>query len=299
MSSKSKSELIKEEEKTNYNYDSYSIKSSSETSLKGGFSTLVGGFGGFVGNISSETFSFDESRQIDPQIEFCLKRLLKKDSTTKLKALEDLKKLFTTLSINKLEASASAWAYCFNKLALVNDKRIRENLHLCFAPFCKQISNTKAKWFTSHLNRIFFYWWIHLHDTSSEVIDAAYNSFYSAFGKNINRHWKVISYVKDSMLLEMQYVLNINTTPQTLSNHIKKQTKTNKKSKKSKKSKQKGNKNKNSKTSKEDIERYERVIASTLNGLATLIAKENEINNNNNNIFNNNKNYKQLLFNSD
>ena len=266
-----------------FNYDSFSFggtsTSSSLSSIKGGFSTLTGGFGGYHGSISSDKF-IDGGQDIDPQIEFCLKRLLKKDSITKLKALEDLGKLFKTLSIDKLEACSSAWAYSFNRLALVNDRRIRENLHLCFTPFCKQISSSKAKWFTVHLKRIFTYWWLHQHDPSPEVVEASYDSFYNAFGKNTSRHWKVISYVKHSMLKEIQYILDINTTPQTLSNHIKKgQGSSGKKNKKKNKqtSEKQSNNNKKGNSSKEDLERYERVIASTLCGLATLIAKENEM----------------------
>merc|ERR1712154_608089 len=154
------------------------------TSLKGGFSTLTGGFGGYHGAVSSDKLSLSESQRLDPQIEFCLKRLTKKDSITKLKALEDLSKLFSTLSIDKLEAAASAWAFAFNRLSLVNDRRIRENLHLCFAPFCKQIATSKAKWFIPHLKRIFLYWWMHQHDPSTEVVEAAYQSFYNSFGRN-------------------------------------------------------------------------------------------------------------------
>eukprot|EP01083_Nonionella_stella_P028464 78371_1 len=279
---------------TDYNYDPSRIKTSSETSLKGGFSTLVGGFGGYHGTVSNDTLSFDVSQTIDPQIEFCLKRLLKKDSITKLKALEDLSKLFSTLSIDKLEAAASAWAYTFNKLALVNDKRIRENLHLCFTPFCKQIASSKSKWFTPHLRRIFVYWWMHQHDTSPEVVEAAYNSFYASFGRNNTKHWKVVCYVKDVMLNEMQYILDISTTPETLSNHIKKTSKQSKK--KGKKSDKKSKKNKAS--SKDDLERYERAISSTLCGLATLIAKENEIENEQKNESEWFTSYRDLLCNS-
>ena len=94
---------------SDYNYDSYSLKSTSQSSLKGGFSTLIGGFGGYHGKESADRISLDHSQQIDPQIEFCLKRLLKKDSITKLKALEDLRKLFTSQPIDKLRAAASAW----------------------------------------------------------------------------------------------------------------------------------------------------------------------------------------------
>lgn len=105
---------------SNYNYDSYSLKSSSQTSLKGGFSTLIGGFGGYSGKEASDRISLDHSQQIDPQIEFCLKRLLKKDSITKLKALEDLRKLFTSEPIDKLKAAASAWV-CMLNLYVIPD----------------------------------------------------------------------------------------------------------------------------------------------------------------------------------
>lgn len=110
-STKKKNIKNKNNNQIKYNYQSFSTQQTMQsTSLTGGYSRLVGGFGGYHGSKHSETFSFDRSnKNMDPQIEYCLKRVLKRDSITKLKGLQDLQQLFSTATIAQLEAASPAW----------------------------------------------------------------------------------------------------------------------------------------------------------------------------------------------
>ncbi|ETO18087.1 hypothetical protein RFI_19203, partial [Reticulomyxa filosa] len=136
-------------------------------SVGGGYSALTGGFAGFHGSAKEDMF--------------CLKRLLKKDSTTKLKALQELEELFTTtLSNEQLEPLAAALVHTFNRLALDNDKRIREHLHTVLDLYLKALvlDRQKHEYFVkNHVKRIITFWWFHKFDPVPEVSAVAHQSF--------------------------------------------------------------------------------------------------------------------------
>ena len=242
-----------------------------------GYSTLTAGFAGFVGSTPQSEYTSQDNtgasnEPIDPQILYCLNRLKKRDSTTKLKALADLESIFYECDISMLKPCAAAWAQQFNIIALDNDRRIREALHKCFLPFCDKIRRNKATFFTIHLKRIFLNWWLHCHDTSNEVSKAAWQSFIGAFGNENKKHWKAIKYVKKEMIQQIASILDSSTNAENLGSiGVTVQKSTNKSKNKSKVDDSKKS------AKKEANERYERLVASVLAGLSTLIDREWEL----------------------
>jgi hypothetical protein len=74
----------------------------------------------------------------DSTLNVAFRRLSKKESVTKLKALAELRELMPSRSKEVVLGCLPFWAYIYPKLCLENDCRVREAAHQTFAEFVRR-----------------------------------------------------------------------------------------------------------------------------------------------------------------
>jgi len=71
-------------------------------------------------NLATGLLIEDSFEHVDGELRMSLKKLYKKDATTKVKALEELKLLLDTKSQSDCIAILPVWSKCYAKLTIVN-----------------------------------------------------------------------------------------------------------------------------------------------------------------------------------
>ncbi|CAG8455060.1 7132_t:CDS:10 [Cetraspora pellucida] len=224
----------------------------------GGSQVPAGNLGGFAQFLGGAPFSASKSLttettvdkmtdvNLDPNLVLIFKRLSKRDTTTKLKALEELEAYLRGKEENEIDLVniTGVWAKFFVKLAIEVDRRIRYTTYTCHLLIVSKVKKRLA----SSLKEIIGVWIISLFDQYKDVARVAMESFQTAFpaGKRVEVlifcQMEILSYISDTI---------IHKTPETLSDPRF--------------------------TSEEDmISKYDRVVACSYYSLAHLIDQLNE-----------------------
>ncbi|KAI4457630.1 zinc finger protein [Holotrichia oblita] len=183
----------------------------------------------------------DTDSMIDSNFQLVLKKMSKKDSTTKLKALQEFTDLVKSSDQETIKSILIYWCRLYNVLSTDADHKVREATHSShhqvvlkakrnLAPYLKQLAGA---WFTSQ------------YDTYAPAASAATRSFEDAFPPNkiqeaiIYCQEEILNYIYDNLVVQ---------TVQSLNNTLKGTT--------------------------EDAEaKYERVVISSLHGYSLYINK--------------------------
>lgn len=145
-----------------------------------------------------DTSSTSSVMSLNQEVLSIFKRMQKKDSNTKVKALQELERYVDSLDLttalnssmhsedlssslgqsDELSSLLTFFLYHFCRL-LVNepDKKVRESAHLALAAFLKRAKRRLGP----HLKRIFSLWYCSFFDPSPEVAAIARRNFESAF----------------------------------------------------------------------------------------------------------------------
>ncbi|KAJ3323561.1 listerin E3 ubiquitin protein ligase 1 [Boothiomyces sp. JEL0866] len=143
----------------------------------------------FLGqNYSFGLGAIEDYSNLEPDLRVILRKLNKKDSITKSKALEELLVYFNENSIQ--DDAITAWANLFPKIATDIDRKVRE---ICFAVHQKLVNRAK-KQFGIIIKQIIGTWIISQFDNSKEVAKLATESFQAAFPLNTNKTEQVLVY---------------------------------------------------------------------------------------------------------
>lgn len=140
------------------------------------------GFGSFASSPSSTSLggfgTGEDYATMAPELKVLLKKLSKRDSTTKAKAVDEILVLLRGNSdVALIDSFLPLWESLFNKLALDVDRKVRENamaVHLYFA-------QTAPKRLAPILKKIIGVWLLTRFDVSKEVSSLAIESFQAAF----------------------------------------------------------------------------------------------------------------------
>ncbi|XVF46152.1 hypothetical protein PTKIN_Ptkin03bG0003900 [Pterospermum kingtungense] len=139
------------------------------------------GFGGYVGGSRLDSsLSTDDSTpflDIDSEVAQHLKRLARKDPTTKLKALASLSALFKQKSGKEIAPIIPQWTFEYKKLLLDYNREVRRATHETMADLVTAVGRDLAP----HLKSLMGPWWFSQFDPSSEVSQAAKRSLQAAF----------------------------------------------------------------------------------------------------------------------
>lgn len=145
----------------------------------------------------------------DANFNLVFRKLGKRDPITKLKALEEMRALIENRTADELTMLLPALVHCYERLAMDNDRHVREMLYSCLQPLISRV----GKPITPFLRRIIPHWWLHANDPSSLVNKAALNALQLSFpGK---KQIDVLHFTHSSYFELLQLVYK--STPTTLS----------------------------------------------------------------------------------
>ncbi|KAK4419849.1 E3 ubiquitin-protein ligase listerin [Sesamum alatum] len=173
------------------------------------------GFGGYVGSSrvdSSLATAPDASPflDIDGEVAQHLKRLARKDPTTKLKALASLSQLIKQKSAKEIAKIIPQWAFEYKKLLLDYNREVRRATHDTMTNLVGAVGRDLAP----HLKPLIGPWWFSQFDSIYEVSQAAKRSFQTAFPAQERRVDALMLYSTEIFTYIEE---NLKLTPQSLS----------------------------------------------------------------------------------
>ncbi|KAL6967782.1 RING-type E3 ubiquitin transferase [Sarracenia purpurea var. burkii] len=187
--------------------------SSLAASLLPSGSTTVG-FGGYVGSSRVEySLSSDDAvplLDIDGEVAQHLKRLARKDPTTKIKALTSLSLIFKQKSVKEIVPIIPQWAFEYKRLLLDYNREVRRATHDTMTLLVSVVGRDLAP----HLKSLMGPWWFSQFDPASEVSEAAKRSLQAAFSAQEKRLDALILCTTE---IFMYLEENLNLTPQSMS----------------------------------------------------------------------------------
>ncbi|WOH01951.1 hypothetical protein DCAR_0521338 [Daucus carota subsp. sativus] len=139
------------------------------------------GFGGYVGATRLDTSASNQQAgvplDIDSEVAQHLRRLARKDPTTKLKALTSLSRLMQKKSPEEVSPIIPQWAFEYKKLLLDYNREVRRATHDTMANLVTVVGRGLAP----HLKSLMGPWWLSQFDPVNDVSQAAKQSLQAAF----------------------------------------------------------------------------------------------------------------------
>ncbi|XP_060206970.1 E3 ubiquitin-protein ligase listerin isoform X1 [Lycium barbarum] len=169
------------------------------------------GFGGYMG--ASRVDSTEDSPpflDIDSEVAQHLKRLARKDPTTKLKALASLSQLFQQKTAKEIIPIIPQWAFEYKKLLLDYNREVRRATHDTMTNLVGVVGRDVAPYLKSLMGP----WWFSQFDSVYEVSQAAKRSFQAAFPAQDKRLDVLILYTSE-IFRYIEEILKL--TPQSMS----------------------------------------------------------------------------------
>ncbi|KAL2317406.1 hypothetical protein Fmac_031282 [Flemingia macrophylla] len=210
--------------------------------LPSGSAAAAVGFGGFVGSSRLDLPTSSEDSlpfvDVDSEVAVHLKRLGRKDPTTKLKALAALSMLLQQKSAKEIVLIVPQWAFEYRRLLLDYNREVRRATHDTMTALVTSVGRDLAP----HLKTLMGPWWFSQFDPVSEVSLAAKRSLQAAFPAQEKRLDALILCTTE---IFMYLEENLKLSPQNLSDKA---------------------------AATDELEEiYQQVISSTLLALATLL----------------------------
>nr|CAB3490866.1 unnamed protein product [Digitaria exilis] len=175
------------------------------------------GFGGFHGAVRVEPAAPSDpsdpirlTPDVDGEVLQNLKRLGRKDPTTKLKALSALSILFAQKPGEEVVQIVPQWAFEYKRLLLDYNREVRRATHEAMSSLVTAIK----KGIAPHLKSLMGPWWFSQFDPAPEVAQAARRSFEAAFPQSERRLDALMLCVKETFLYLSE---NLKLTTQALS----------------------------------------------------------------------------------
>ncbi|KAI5291407.1 hypothetical protein KEM54_004942 [Ascosphaera aggregata] len=183
----------------------------------GGAAPSFFGLGNNTGVVSSLSFISeppDLSTISEPNVVVALKNLLKKDSTTKARALDVLQEVV----VRKAEAKSAlengfleAWFNVYPRLSIDISRRVRQLAHSVHG----SVVSTAGKRVARLMPRVIGAWLAGLYDNDRPVMRAAQDSFLQVFTTDAKRQgvWKayqepILDFVEDAILVQTPLTLS-------------------------------------------------------------------------------------------
>lgn len=170
------------------------------------------GFGGYVGSsrLDSALASDDVSLDIDSEVSQHLKRLARKDPTTKLKALASLSVLFKKKTGKDILPIIPQWAFEYKRLLFDYNREVRRATHDTMT----NLVTTVGRELAPHLKSLMGPWWFSQFDPDCEISQAARRSLQVAFPAQGKRLDALLLCTTD---IFMYLEENLKLTPQSMS----------------------------------------------------------------------------------
>ncbi|XP_022804416.1 E3 ubiquitin-protein ligase listerin-like [Stylophora pistillata] len=146
------------------------------------------GFGGLQGSPGASNLGYvpmsagvseDVDASVDGEFRMVMRKLMKRDSVTKLKAVQEFTELCKNLTVEAVESALPFWPRLFNKLALDVDHKVREATQQAMEQLVLRVGRNLAP----HLRYIIGPWLCTQFDTYAVVASSARKSFHAAFSE--------------------------------------------------------------------------------------------------------------------
>nr|KAF6475095.1 listerin E3 ubiquitin protein ligase 1 [Rousettus aegyptiacus] len=147
---------------------------------------------------------------VDSDFRMVLRKLSKKDVTTKLKAMQEFGTMCTERDTESVKGVLPYWPRIFCKISLDHDRRVREATQQAFEKLILKVKKHLAP----YLKSLMGYWLIAQCDTYTPAASAAKDAFEAAFPPS--KQPEAIAFCKDEITSVLQDHI-IKETPDTLS----------------------------------------------------------------------------------
>lgn len=193
-------------------------KGNKQPSSSGRTADLLGGVGGLVGfgglqdlgyvPAASQSQGADET--VAASFRVALRKMMKKDATTKIKALQEFEALCQTECHEAVLSALPFWPRLYAKLSIDVERRVREGVQSCHRILSSRVGRLMAP----HLKVIMPAWVIAVCDPHTPAADGAAKAFQEAFPRD--KRAEVILFTLREIVSHIADMLFVQT-PQTLS----------------------------------------------------------------------------------
>ncbi|KAK2580762.1 hypothetical protein KPH14_011385 [Odynerus spinipes] len=178
-----------------------------------GFSAVKdGGYVPVLPGLTLCSFNDIEMTNVNSDFQIVLKKMNKKDATTKFKALQEFATLCKMEELSAVEGMLPFWPRLYSVLAIDIDHKVREAAQVAHAAVVKRV----GKGIAMYLKQVAGPWFTSQYDTYPPAASAATNSFNETFPQKkivdaiIHCQREILSYICDNITIQ---------TPQSLSIH--------------------------------------------------------------------------------
>ncbi|KAJ7383932.1 listerin E3 ubiquitin protein ligase 1 [Desmophyllum pertusum] len=177
------------------------------------------GFGGLQGSPGASNLGYvpmtagvgeDVDASVDAEFRMVMRKLMKRDSVTKLKAVQEFTDLCKNSTVDAVESALPFWPRLFNKLAMDIDHRVREATQQAMEQLVLRVGRNLAP----HLRYIIGPWLCSQFDTYAVVASSGKKSFKTAFSEE--KQIEVIMFCRKELFEFLQDNI-LSQTPSTLS----------------------------------------------------------------------------------
>jgi hypothetical protein len=132
----------------------------------------------------------------DAELSVISKKLLKKDNTTKLKAIHDLPAVLKSKEEHVVAEFLTYFVYCFNRLCIEDSRSVRQYLSLVI----DAVVAVEKRLLAPHMKALIGPWWMLTGDPAGEVAESALAAFNNAIPPK--KRQQVLTYLAPSILKE-------------------------------------------------------------------------------------------------
>ncbi|XP_067896603.1 E3 ubiquitin-protein ligase listerin isoform X2 [Heterodontus francisci] len=147
---------------------------------------------------------------VDADFRMVLRKMSKRDATTKLKALQEFGTMCKEKHPGNITGVLPYWSRIYCKISLDHDRRVREAVQQAFEPLILQVKRNLAP----YLKSIMGHWLIAQCDTYNPAASAAKVAFQVAFP--LNKQPEAVAFCKEE-IMSILYDYIMKETPETLS----------------------------------------------------------------------------------
>lgn len=141
-----------------------------------GFTSLAGDCPAYIPPTGQHVID-DADSSVDSDFRMVMRKLTKRDQTTRLKALQELLDLVKEKDVDLVKGALPFWPRLYNKLSLDNDRRVREATHRVHEQICQRVRRDLAP----HTKALIGAWLVSQSDPFAPAATAARAAFEAAF----------------------------------------------------------------------------------------------------------------------
>uniref|UniRef100_A0A131YUS9 E3 ubiquitin-protein ligase listerin n=1 Tax=Rhipicephalus appendiculatus TaxID=34631 RepID=A0A131YUS9_RHIAP len=141
-----------------------------------GFTSLAGDCPAYIPPTGQHVID-DADSSVDSDFRMVMRKLTKRDQTTRLKALQELLDLVKEKDVELVKGALPFWPRLYNKLSLDNDRRVREATHRVHELICQRVRRDLAP----HTKALIGAWLVSQSDPFAPAATAARAAFEAAF----------------------------------------------------------------------------------------------------------------------